>query len=65
MQTLPIPCPAHLVPDATGLDAFNAAYRAAKAADAVNIGVERRGRRWTVTADTLPAAPRQRTCAAP
>ncbi|MEU6090933.1 hypothetical protein ABZ865_29920 [Streptomyces sp. NPDC047085] len=25
MQQLPIPCPAHLIPDATGTDAFHAA----------------------------------------
>lgn len=57
MKPLPTPCPAHLIPDATGLEAFNAAYRAAKAADAVYVGTERQDRRWTVKADTLTAAP--------
>jgi hypothetical protein len=57
-MALTTPCPAHLVPDATGLDAFNAAYKAAKTAAAVFIGVERCGRRWTVKADTLTAGPR-------
>ncbi|MCZ4126125.1 hypothetical protein [Streptomyces sp. H39-S7] len=56
MPSLRSPCPAHLIPDATGLDTFNAAYKAAKMADAVYVGVERRGRRWTVKADPLTAA---------
>lgn len=57
MQPLPIPCPADLIPNATGLDAFNTAYQAAKTARAVYIGVEHYGQRWTVKADTLTAAP--------
>ncbi|NEA59746.1 hypothetical protein G3I60_37700 [Streptomyces sp. SID13666] len=57
MPSLPIPCPAHLIPDATGLDTFNTAYQAATMADAVYVGVERRSRRWAVKADTLTAAP--------
>lgn len=56
MQLLPIPCQAERIPDATGADAFNAAYQAAKAANAVYIGIERRGRQWTVKADALTAA---------
>ncbi|MGI3222694.1 hypothetical protein ACRJ4B_00450 [Streptomyces sp. GTA36] len=55
MQPLPIPCPAHLVPDATDLDAFNAAYRAAKAQRTVFLAIERQGQRWTIKADALTA----------
>lgn len=57
MLTLPIPCPADRIPNATGLDAFNAAYKAAKTVRAVYVGIERRGQRWTVKADALTAAP--------
>lgn len=57
MQPLPIPCPADRIPNATGLDAFNAAYEAAKTVRAVYVGIERRGQRWTVKADALTAAP--------
>ncbi|MFF3460138.1 hypothetical protein ACFYXH_38750 [Streptomyces sp. NPDC002730] len=57
MQPLPFPCPADLIPDATGLDAFNIAYKAARTARVVFVAVKRRGRRWTVTADALTAAP--------
>ncbi|WP_318275602.1 hypothetical protein [Streptomyces pharetrae] len=31
MQLLPIPCPARLIPDATGTDAFHGVYRTAVA----------------------------------
>ncbi|MFD7861456.1 hypothetical protein [Streptomyces sp. NPDC059783] len=55
MEPLPIPCPAGLVPDATGIDAFNAAYRQAKQQEAVFVAVERQGPRWTARADTLTA----------
>jgi hypothetical protein len=55
MQPLPIPCPSHLIPDVT--DAFDAAYRAAKAQRAVFIAIEREGQRWTVKADALTAGP--------
>ncbi|WP_123962382.1 hypothetical protein [Streptomyces sp. TLI_185] len=55
MQQLPIPCPGHLIPDAT--DRFDAAYRAAKAQHAVYVGIEREGERWTVKADALTAGP--------
>ncbi|CBG67247.1 hypothetical protein SCAB_0181 [Streptomyces scabiei 87.22] len=43
---LPVPCPGHLIPDAT--DRFDAAYRAAKAQRAVFVGIEREGERWTL-----------------
>ncbi|MFE4972716.1 hypothetical protein ACFRAR_11425 [Kitasatospora sp. NPDC056651] len=49
------PCPSHLVPLITDITTFNAAYKAAKAADAVFVAVERVGRSWTVRADTLTA----------
>ena len=55
MQQLPIPCPGHLIPDAT--NRFEAAYRAAKAQRAVFVGIEREGEWWTVKADALTAGP--------
>jgi hypothetical protein len=36
---------------------FNAAYESARMAGAVYVGIERRGRGWTVKADTLAAGP--------
>ncbi|MGW4985735.1 hypothetical protein [Streptomyces mirabilis] len=56
MRPLPTPCPSGLVPDATDVDAFNAAYRWAKQHQ-VFVAVEEQGRRWTVKADTLTAGP--------
>ncbi|MER7959914.1 hypothetical protein [Streptomyces sp. NPDC096030] len=55
MQPLPIPCPAAQIPDATGMDAFSAAYRAAREQHAVFVAVERHGPGWTVKADALTA----------
>ncbi len=55
MQPLPSPCPFGLVPDATGVDAFNTAYRQAKQQRAVFVAVEKHGPRWTVKADALTA----------
>ncbi|WP_406224156.1 hypothetical protein [Streptomyces canus] len=55
MRQLSVPCPGHLIPDATGR--FDAAYRAAKAQRAVFVGIEREGERWTVKADALTAGP--------
>ncbi len=55
MQPLPTPCPADLVPDATGEDAFNAAYRSAMQQRAVFVAVECQAQRWTVKADALTA----------
>jgi hypothetical protein len=55
MQQLLIPCPGHLIPDAT--DRFDAVYRAAKAQRAVYVGIEREGERWTVKVDALTAGP--------
>ncbi|MFF2751753.1 hypothetical protein ACFVVA_40225 [Kitasatospora sp. NPDC058048] len=49
------PCPSHLVPVITSTATFNAAYSAAKHANAVFVAVERAGRSWTVRADTLTA----------
>jgi hypothetical protein len=57
MQPLPTPCPAGQVPDATAVDAFNAAYKQAKQQYAVFVAVENQGRRWTVKADALTAGP--------
>ncbi|MFK0181796.1 hypothetical protein ACIQVR_38255 [Streptomyces xanthochromogenes] len=45
------------MPVATGTATFNAAYRRARAARTVSIGIERRGRSWAVRADALLAAP--------
>lgn len=53
MQQLPIPCPGHLIPDAT--EAFDPVYRAAKAQRAVFVAIEREGQRWTVKVDALTA----------
>ncbi|WP_227026043.1 hypothetical protein [Streptomyces fodineus] len=56
VQPLPVPCPAHLIPDATGTDAFHDAYRNAMAHNAVFVAIEfERRQRWTVKADTLTA----------
>ncbi|WP_260470769.1 hypothetical protein [Streptomyces sp. RP5T] len=58
VQTLPAPCPAHLIPDATGTEAFHDAYRRAMAQHAVFVAIEFENRqRWTVKADTLTAGP--------
>ncbi|WP_369198971.1 hypothetical protein [Streptomyces djakartensis] len=58
MQSLPQPCPATLVPDVTGIDAYQAAYRAARLQGAVFVAIERDTSRWTVKTDTLTAHPR-------
>ncbi|MFB8000310.1 hypothetical protein ACFC4G_47105 [Streptomyces sp. NPDC056002] len=58
MEPLPTPCPADLIPDATGLEAFEAACKAAKEQRVVFIAVEEvggPGPRWTVKADALTA----------
>ncbi|MFI9245745.1 hypothetical protein ACIGXF_24910 [Streptomyces sp. NPDC053086] len=56
MQPLPVPCPAHLIPVASGTGAFHDAYRNAMAQHAVFIAIESEaGERWTVKADTLTA----------
>lgn len=55
MQPLPTPCPPGLVPAATDVDAFNAAYRRAKQQHQVFVAVAEQGRRWMVKADTLTA----------
>ncbi len=57
MQPLPVPCPAHLIPDASGTEAFHQAYRRAMADGAVFVAIESHGPRWTVKADTLTAGP--------
>ncbi|MDF3292679.1 hypothetical protein [Streptomyces silvisoli] len=58
MQPLPVPCPAHLIPDATGTDAFHDVYRNAMAHNAVFVAIESEKRRlWSVKADTLTAGP--------
>jgi hypothetical protein len=55
MQSVPLPCPAGHIPDATGISAFNAAYETARAAGAVFVCIARSGQRWTVKADTFTA----------
>jgi hypothetical protein len=56
VQLLPIPCPAHLIPDTTSTDAFHDVYRTAMAQQAVFVAIEsERRQRWTVEADTLTA----------
>ncbi|MGW3100249.1 hypothetical protein ACWDCC_43230 [Streptomyces sp. NPDC001102] len=56
LQPLPAPCPAHLIPDATGAEAFQEAYRNAMAHHVVFVAIESENSGlWTVKADTLPA----------
>ncbi|MFD6182995.1 hypothetical protein [Streptomyces goshikiensis] len=57
MEPLPTPCPAHLVPDVTGVGDFSTVYQQAQAQHAVFIAIEGQGPRWTVKADTLTAGP--------
>jgi hypothetical protein len=57
MEPLAIPCPADLIPEATGADAFNAAYRQAEQQRVVFVAVECQGPRWTAKADALTAGP--------
>ncbi len=57
MLPLPVPCPADLVPDATGTGAFHAAYRQAMAQRVVFVAIEHDGPTWTVKADALTASP--------
>ncbi|WP_369275813.1 hypothetical protein AB5J55_42960 [Streptomyces sp. R11] len=56
-MTLPTPCPADLVPEATGLDAYTAVYQQAKRQGAVFVAVECQAQFWTVKVDTLTAGP--------
>ncbi|MFF8479295.1 hypothetical protein [Streptomyces sp. NPDC015414] len=53
VQTLPVPCPAHLIPVATSSGAFHDLYRNALVDGAVFVIIECEGNRWTVKADTL------------
>lgn len=55
VQPLPVPCPAHLIPYATGTTAFHDAYRNAMAHNVVFVAIESEGQQWTVKADTLTA----------
>ncbi|MEU0247305.1 hypothetical protein ABZ192_23830 [Streptomyces sp. NPDC006235] len=55
MEPLPVPCPAHLIPVASGTGAFHRAYRQAMAHGAVFVAIEADGPWWTVKADTLTA----------
>ncbi|MGW7646900.1 hypothetical protein [Streptomyces bobili] len=57
MEPLPTPCPARLIPDATGGSAFDHVYRQAQAQRVVFVAIESQGQRWTVKADTLTAGP--------
>lgn len=53
MQPLPVPCPARLIPDATGTEGFHKAYRQAMEQKCVFVAVEHEDGHWTVKADTL------------
>ncbi|MET7931919.1 hypothetical protein ABZT43_50900 [Streptomyces sp. NPDC005349] len=56
MEPLPTPCPADRIPDATGLDTFEAVGKAAKEQRVVFIAVEKQaGSLRTVKADALTA----------
>lgn len=57
IHPLPVPCPAHLIPHASGTDAFHQTVRQAMADGALFVAIESHGPRWTVKADTLTAAP--------
>jgi hypothetical protein len=56
MASVALPCPTHLIANATGIAASTPPI-APPGAKGPYIGVEQRGRTWTVKADTLPAAP--------
>lgn len=53
MQSLPAPCPADLIPDATG--SLQSGVPAAKEQDAVFVAIESLGEHWTVKADMIAA----------
>ncbi|MGW2322404.1 hypothetical protein [Streptomyces sp. CG1] len=55
MQPLPAPCPAALIPDATGMEALAALSRQAEQQGAVFIAIESLGAHWTVKADMITA----------
>lgn len=55
MQPLSAPYPADLMPGATGMAAFKAAYRQAKEQDAGFVAIESLGEHWTVKADMITA----------
>jgi len=55
MQPLSAPYPADLMPDATGMAAFKAAYRQTKEQDAGFVTIESLGEHWTVKADMITA----------
>ncbi|KQX52119.1 MULTISPECIES: hypothetical protein [unclassified Streptomyces] len=55
MEPLPIPCPAERIPDASGPNGFDAAYRAARQQRAVFVALESEGPRWRIKADMLTA----------
>jgi hypothetical protein len=55
VEPLPRPCPADRIPDATGLEAFEAACKAAKEQRVVFVAVEQQGPLWAVKADALTA----------
>ncbi|MGA5604845.1 hypothetical protein [Streptomyces sp. EMB24] len=53
MSTLGTPLPAALIPDCTKPEAHHAAYKSAKANDAIFVGIARQGRRWMVELDAM------------
>ncbi|MEU0455614.1 hypothetical protein ABZ322_21900 [Streptomyces sp. NPDC006129] len=53
MSTLGTPLPAALIPDCTKPEAHHAAYKSAKANDAIFVGVARQGQRWMVELDAM------------
>jgi hypothetical protein len=53
MSTLGTPLPAALIPDCTQPEAHHAAYRRAKADNAIFVCVARHGRRWMVELDAM------------
>ncbi|MFJ6784654.1 hypothetical protein [Streptomyces yangpuensis] len=56
MSTPGMPLQAALIPDCTKPDAHHAAYRSAKASDAIFVCIARQGRRWKVQLDAMTSS---------
>ncbi|MCQ4042998.1 hypothetical protein ACFOSC_13825 [Streptantibioticus rubrisoli] len=56
MPTPGTPLPAALIPDCTKPEAHHAAYRSAKANDAIFVCIARQGQRWKVELDAMASS---------
>ncbi|GAA2733640.1 hypothetical protein [Streptomyces nogalater] len=56
MSTLGTPLPAALIPDCTEPEAHHAAYRSAKANDAIFVCITRHGQHWNVELDAMSSS---------